>query len=210
MPKSARDIRIVIADDHPLFREGVKAALDRHDDLSVVGEAADARQARDLAAALRPDVILLDCRMPEGGGLAALRAILREDAGARVLVLTSSDRDQDAFEAIETGARGFLQKTADSNVLADAIRAIAQGQRVIPPEISSKLARHVNDEPLTDREIDVLALIGEGLANREIAARLSIAEGTVRTHVNNILAKLKAKSRTEAVSVAVKRGLIQL
>ncbi len=203
-------IRVLLADDHAVVREGLAAMIGRRPDMEVVAEAENGVRAVELARQHRPDVILMDLRMPQMGGVEALSAIRAEQPGARVIVLTTFDGDEDIYRALQAGAQAYLLKDTPRDELLDAIRAVHQGLRRIPPEVAAKLAERVTAPDLTPRELDVLRLVALGQSNKEIAAALTIAEGTVKIHVNNLLGKLGAASRTQAVTEALKRGLIHL
>lgn len=203
-------IRVMIADDHPVVRQGLSTILDFERDLTVVAQAKNGREAVELFRQERPNVALIDLKMPEMDGVEAITAIWQEFPGAAILVLTTYDRDEDIYRSLRAGAKGYLLKDAPPHELADAIRAVHHGQRHLPAPIAQKLAGRVLYEELTDRELDVLRLIAEGKSNREIGADLFITEGTVKAHVNNILSKLAVKDRTQAVTTALKRGLVVL
>jgi two-component system NarL family response regulator len=202
-------IRILLADDHPIFREGLALILDHQDDMRVVGEACDGEEAVAMFARLQPDVAILDLQMPRMTGAAATAAIVKAHPTARVLLLTTYDGDEDIYRAMHAGARGYLLKGAPRAEVLRAIRAIAGGQRFISPEVGAKLADRMSTASLTGRELEVLRLLAAGKANKEIGAELSIAEGTIKAHVSAILQKLGATSRTEAVLEGVRRGLLR-
>jgi DNA-binding NarL/FixJ family response regulator len=201
-------IRILAADDHPLFREGIAAILEGQPDMSLVGEASDGREAIQQFRAHRPDVILMDLQMPEMNGLDATIAICGEDPGARIIVLTTYMGDVQVMRALRAGARAYLLKNLLHRELLDTIRAVFAGKKTISPEISYELAHHATDDALTPAEIDVLRLIAAGNANKEIAAKLSLTEETVKGRVRSILSKLGANDRTHAAMIGVKRGII--
>jgi DNA-binding NarL/FixJ family response regulator len=201
-------IRIMIADDHPMLRDGVAAMLESEPDMLLVGEASDGADAVRRHAALRPDVTLMDLQMPGMGGLSAIRAIRKEHPRARILVLTTYDGDAQAAEALRAGAAGFLLKTTLRRELLDTIRAIHAGRRHVPAAIAREIALHAADESLSAREQAVLALVAEGLANKEIAWKLGLAEDTIKTHLKNVFAKLGVADRTLAVITAMRRGIL--
>jgi two-component system NarL family response regulator len=216
-------VRVLIVDDHALFRRGLELVLSGEADIDIVGEAADGIDAIAQAEALRPDVVLMDVRMPRASGLEAARAIRDSLPDTRVIMLTVSDRDEDLFEAVRAGATGYLLKEVSIEELANAVRAVARGQSLISPSMASKLLAEFNvlaarapesARPvvpvLTARELDVLRLAARGATNREIAAGLDIAENTVKNHMRNILEKLHLHSRTEAVMYAVRERLLEV
>ncbi len=204
-------IRVLIADDHPIVRQGLRTFLDIQPDVAVVGEAADGASALDLVESLRPDVLLLDLKMPVLDGLSALaEPRLREARGTRVIVLTSVSDREDVGPAMRAGAAGFLYKDVDPDALVQAIRAVHGGQVLLAPEAASAmLSAEAPPEPggLTDRERQVLRLIASGRSNREIARELHVTEKTVKTHVSNVLLKLGVQDRTQAALYAVRHGL---
>ncbi len=204
-------IRLLIVDDHPVVRDGLVSILHEGEpDLEVVGEAGDGKEAVVAWRNLRPTVTIMDLQLPGQSGVEAVLAIRREDPGARILVLTTFDGDADIQRALEAGARGYLLKSERRAILIAAVRAVAAGQRYLPPATAARLADAMESERLTPRELDVLKLLAEGQRNREIAEALGLAEPTVKIHVNNLLRKLQAKDRTEATVIALKRGLIHL
>jgi two-component system, NarL family, response regulator len=203
-------IRILIADDHPIVREGLHAVLSDQPDLEVVGQAASGTEAVTLTLAHRPDVILMDLRMPGMNGVDAIAAIRAQWAEAHVIVLTTYDGDEDIYRALQTGAQAYLLKDTPRAELLEAIRAVARGQKRLPPEVAARLMERMSAEALTQREIDVLRLMARGRSNKVIGAELAISEGTVKFHVNNILGKLGADDRTQAVTIALQRGIIHL
>ena len=204
-------IRLLIVDDHPVVRDGLVSILHEGEpDLEVVGEAGDGKEAVVTWRNLRPTVTIMDLQLPGQSGVEAVQAIRREDPDARILVLTTFDGDADIQRALEAGARGYLLKSVRRATLIEAVRAVAAGQRYLPPATAARLVEAMESERLTPRELDVLKLLGEGQRNREIADALGLAEPTVKIHVNNLLRKLEAKDRTEATVIALKRGLIHL
>ncbi|WP_026369283.1 response regulator [Kallotenue papyrolyticum] len=196
-------IRIVLADDHPIVREGLVSVLETQPDFEVVGQAGDGAAAVELVAALQPDVVLLDLEMPVLDGVQALRAMRTADPNTRVLVFTAFDTDERIISAVQAGARGYLLKGAPREELFNAIRVVARGGSTLQPIVAARLLERMalptTFEPLTAREQEVLALLAQGLQNKEIAARLYISERTVKFHVSALLAKLGAGNRTEAV-----------
>jgi DNA-binding NarL/FixJ family response regulator len=204
-------IRLLIADDHPVVRDGLTGMFVADPDFSVVGEAADGSQALRLAEAVRPDVILMDLRMPGMDGVTAIAELARRGNPARVLVLTTYDTDSYVLPAIEAGATGYLLKDAPRDELLRAVRAAAAGQSVLAPSVATRLMSRVREpapEVLSQRELEVLALVAGGSANRETAARLFISEATVKTHLLHIYAKLGVTDRAAAVAEAFNRGLL--
>lgn len=208
--ESAPVIRILAADDHPVFRGGLAAMIQTQPDMALVGEAATGREAIEQFRRLKPDVTLMDLEMPDMRGLDAIRAICKESPRARIIVLTTYSGDAQALETLKAGAAGYLLKSTLHRELLDTIRNVHAGRRHLPPEIASEIAFHAGEEPLTAREIDVLRLIADGGANKTIAARLALSEETVKGYIKSIFLKLGASDRTQAVTIAAKRGIIQL
>jgi len=208
--KKKECIRILIADDHSVVREGLVSLVKRKSDMTVVAEASNGREAVDLWKEHHPDVALLDLRMPELDGVGAIKEIREVDPNAHILVLTTFDGDEDIYRAIKAGAKGYLLKDTAREALMDSIRRVHSGETCIPPTLAAKLADRVSGEALSAREIEVLQRIAAGKSNKEIGAELFISEGTVKTHVKSIFSKLDVVSRTEAVATATRRGLIQL
>jgi DNA-binding NarL/FixJ family response regulator len=204
-------IKLLIADDHPVVRDGLSSMFAREPGFEVLGEAGDGSEAVRLAQALRPDVILMDLRMPGTDGVTAISELARLGVVARVLVLTTYDTDSHVLPAIEAGATGYLLKDAPRAELIRAVQAAARGQAVLSPSVATRLMSRVRTpavEPLSQRELEVLALVAAGSTNREAAAALFISEATVKTHLLNIYAKLGVSDRTAAVSAAYNRGLL--
>lgn len=212
-----RHIRILIADDHPVVREGLAGMIGTQPDLQVVGEAGNGVEAIRQAAALQPDLILMDLQMPTMDGAVAIRQILQDNPRARVLVLTAFDTDERILHAVEAGAQGYLLKGAPRDDLFRAIRVVADGGSLLQPSVAAKLLtrvgqmlKHDDAEQLTDREREVLDLLAKGFRNKEIAERLFISERTVKFHVGIIFQKLAVSNRAEAVSKAIQSGLVKL
>jgi DNA-binding NarL/FixJ family response regulator len=208
-PKKTR-IRVLIADDHSVVREGLVSLIGRKADMTVVGEASNGREAVELWTEHHPDVTLLDLRMPELDGVGAIKEIRAGNDKARIIVLTTFDGDEDIYRAIQAGAKGYLLKDAPREALMDSVRRVHAGETCVPVHLAAKLAERVSGETLSDREIDVLKLMAQGKSNKEIGSALFISEGTVKSHVKAIFAKLNVISRTEAVANATRRGLIRL
>jgi two-component system NarL family response regulator len=203
-------IRILLADDHFVVRMGLSTLINIQDDMSVVAEASNGKQAVEMFLALRPDVTLMDLRMPEMTGVDAIVAIRGQEPDARIIVLTTYDGDEDIYRAFQAGARAYLLKDMHHDDLLGSLRAVHQGQRFIPPAIANRLAERIPRSELTARELEVLKLIVKGMSNREIAATLFITEGTVKIHVNNLLGKLGVSDRTKAATTALQRGIVHL
>jgi len=209
-PASATAIRVMTVDDHPIFRDGLAALLSFYKDFELVAEAADGAQAVQLFRIHRPNVTLMDLSMPVMGGAQATETITSEFPDARIIALTTYEGDADIHRALRAGARGYLLKDALRNQIADAIRAVHRGGRVVPATVAQKLAEYTPRIELTDRELEVLSLMAKGQSNKEIADSIGRTEATVKVHVLHILSKLSVDDRTAAVTVALKRGMIHL
>jgi DNA-binding NarL/FixJ family response regulator len=203
-------IRVLAADDHPMVRAGLGAVIGGEPDMEFVGEAASGQEAVELYRAHRPDVMLIDIRMPGMDGLAATRAILAEFPAARIVVLTTYDGDADMYRALEAGARSYLLKDMLRTAVLQTIRAVHRGGKVIPPEVAARLAEHVPRVELSAREVEVLELVAKGLSNKEVARVLGRTEETVKVHLKSVFAKLDVEDRTEAVTTALQRGIIHI
>jgi DNA-binding NarL/FixJ family response regulator len=203
-------IRVLSADDHPLLREGIAAIITSQPDMAMVAQASTGREAIQLFRQHRPDVTLMDLRLPDISGIDAMSAILTEFADARIVMLTTFDGDAEIQRSLAAGARGYLLKNTPPKDLLDAIRQVHAGRKRIPQEVAAQLAEHLGDETLTEREIEVLQQVSGGNRNRDIAEHLAISEETVKVHVKHIMEKLGASDRTAAVAIAVRRGIIEL
>lgn len=206
---NTRLVTLLVADDHPVVREGLVAILNRQSDMKVIAEAEDGAAAVELYRRHRPEVAMLDLRMPRLSGVGATEAIRAEFPDARIMVLTTFDGDEDIYRALKAGARAYLLKDTSREELLATVRAVAAGLRHIPLEVAARLAQRVEAAALTLREHEILTLIVGGRANKQIAAELGIALGTVKTHVNSLLGKLGVGDRTEAAVAAIRRGLVR-
>ncbi|XGV97302.1 MAG: response regulator [Leptolyngbya sp. BL-A-14] len=200
-------IRVLIVDDHPIVQQGLAAIINEETDMTVVGQAKDGIEAIDQFRQLQPDITLMDLRMPQMEGVAAITAICAEFNTARVIVLTTYDGDEDIYRGLRAGAKGYLLKDSKPNELRAAIRTVFNGQQYIPPHVGAKLVQRMNNPELTDRELEVLQLVAKGMSNLEIGTALNITESTVKSNINRILSKLGAKDRTQATIIALKRGI---
>ena len=202
-------IKILLVDDHTILREGLAAVLNAVDGLEVVGQASDGTAAVGAFRDLQPDVAIVDLRMQPMDGVELTKALREQNPNARVILLTTYDTDEEIFRGLRAGASSYLLKDVDSTRLAETIRAVHAGRKEIPPEIAAKLADHVASETLTPRQEEVLRGVAEGKSNLEIAKALYVSEGTVKAHVKAILQKLGARDRTQAITIAIKRGLVR-
>jgi DNA-binding NarL/FixJ family response regulator len=208
---SERKIRVLVVDDHKVVRVGLRSMIGLEPDMEVVGEAGDGPSALAAHAELKPDVTLIDLRLPDTSGAELITQIRRQDPEAKFIILTSYDAEEDIFRAIQAGAHGYLLKgTFPEGILEEAIRTVHAGRRVIPPEIADRLAHRLSVPALTPREVAVLELVAKGLSNREIGAALSTKPGTVKTHLERVYAKLGVGDRTAAALMAIERGLITM
>jgi len=203
-------IRVLVADDHLILRMGLESLINRQKDMTVVGEASSGQEVVDLYHVHRPDVTLMDLRMPGLSGVEAIAAICRTDPEARVIVLTIHKGDEAVYQALRAGAKGYLIKDVPTEEILAAIRMVHQGQRCIPPEIASRMLERLWQADLTPREVDILKLVARGLGNKEVADELSISQATVKNHVASIIGKLGAQDRTHAVTLALERNIIDI
>ena len=201
-------IRIMVVDDHHIVRQGLVALLKTTQEVLVVAEASDGKQAVEMYCKHRPDVTLMDLRLPNMNGVEAITRIRQENPAARVIVLTTFDGDEDIYRALQAGARGYLLKGTDTDALMDAIRTVHAGRSRIPAFVAERLAERMGGPALTSRELDVLKCIVRGRSNKEIASDLIISEATVKTHINSILSKLGVTDRTQAATTALQRGIV--
>jgi DNA-binding NarL/FixJ family response regulator len=206
----AAQIRIFGVDDHPLLREGIAAIINSQPDMQLVAAAASGKEAIQKFRELKPDVTLMDLRLPDLSGIDAMIAIRTEFPEARIIMLTTFEGDVEIHRALEAGARGYLLKSMPPKELVEVIRQVHAGKKRVLPEVAARLAEHLSDEALTAREIDVLRHVAGGNRNRDIGERLFISEETVKVHIKHIMEKLGASDRTQAIAIAVRRGIIQL
>jgi two-component system NarL family response regulator len=206
----SKQIRVVIADDHPVVREGISALVKSQNDMRVVSEAANGRQALQEFLRHRPDVLLLDLRMPEMNGIEVIQAILKKAPEAKIIVLSTYSGDEDIYQALQAGAKAYLLKDSPRAQLLESIRGVCSGRLSIPPAIGAQLAARMQAPKLTKRETDVIKLMAAGKSNKEIGASIKVTEGTVKVHIGRILKKLGARGRTEAIRMALERGIVHL
>lgn len=210
MSESSSPLRLLLVDDHFVVRSGLAASLHLEDDMRVVAEASDANEAITAFESSKPDVVLMDLQMGETSGIDAVAKICQDYPSARILVFSSFARDEDVYRAIRAGALGYLQKASPREDLLEAVRQVAQGNRYLPREIAQRLADRLSRPEPSPREREVLALIAKGRSNKEVASDLGLSEDTVKRHVSNLMAKLGAQDRTQAVTEALRRGLIEV
>lgn len=203
-------VRILVADDHLVYRIGIRSLLEAEMGYQVVGEASNSTETVELYRSLRPDVVLLDLRMPHKGGIEAARAILQLFPEARILVVTSYQTEEEVLQVMQAGALGYMLKDLDGRMLVEAIQAVCAGRRWVAPGIEQQIAHGAARQPLTVREVEVVRLLARGLTNREIANVFHISESTVKNHVNHLLIKLEVSDRTEAVSYCLAKGIVHL
>lgn len=203
-------IKLLIVDDHAIVRKGLATIINRDPEMIVIAQAEDGQQAIDAFREYQPDVTLMDLRMPKMGGVEAIMAICAEFKQARIAVLTTYDGDEDIYRGLQAGAQGYLLKDSKLGELLNAVRAIHNGQKYIPPEVGAKLLQRMSNPELSERELSVLRLMAQGMGNQEIGTALIIGESTVKSHINRILSKLGVSDRTQAVIAAVKRGIVSL
>ena len=208
--EGSRRIRVLVVDDHPMVRDGVSATVRSQSDMELSGEAESAEEAITLFATLRPDITLMDLRLPDSSGIEAITKIRQRSPAARIIVLTTYKGDVQALRALRAGAMGYLLKSSMRRDLLSTIRAVHSGLKVIPPDIATAMALHVTNDELSNRELEILGHVAAGLSNKLIAVRMSLSADTVKSHIANILAKLGANDRTHAVTIAVKRGYFDL
>ena len=210
MSDQSSTIRVLIVDDHSIVRQGLATIINRDPEMTVIAQAEDGQQAIGCFSEYQPDVTLMDLRMPQMGGVEAITAICAQFKPARIIVLTTYDGDEDIYRGLQAGAKGYLLKDTKPKELLNAIRMINRGQQYIPPEVGAKLVQRMSNPELSDRELEVLRLIEQGMSNLDIATALTIGESNGKSHVNRILSKLGVSDRTQAVIIAVKRGIVSL
>ncbi len=203
-------IRVLVVDDHPVVRQGLVGMLEEAPDIVVVGQGRNGHEAIAVFQQQQPDVTLMDLRMPEMGGVQAIAEICDQFPDARIIVLTTYDSDEEIYRGLRAGAKGYLLKDSEPEELLTAIRTVNRGQQYIAPHVAAKLVQRMTAPELSDRELEVLRLVGQGMSNQEIGTALKISESTVKTHINRILSKLDVKDRTQAAIIALKRGIARL
>jgi DNA-binding NarL/FixJ family response regulator len=208
--KDGGKIRVFCVDDHPIVRDGIAAIINLQPDMMLVGAAATGREALERFVAAKPDIALIDLQLPDMSGFDLIKKIKDKSPCARIVVLSSHEGDVDIQRALEAGAQGYVVKGLVREELLETIRSVHAGKRRLPAAVAQKLTEHMADEPISPRELEVLSLMAAGRRNKEIAGQLSIAEDTVKMHVRNILSKLQVNDRTEAVTIALRRGIIRL
>jgi DNA-binding NarL/FixJ family response regulator len=208
--KSGAEINILSVDDHPLMHEGIAALINSQADMNLIAEASNGHEALEKFHKYQPNVTLMDLRLPDMSGIDVMTSILKDFPKARIIILTMFQGDVEVGRALKSGARGYMLKTMPPKELLKVIRRVHSGKKYIPPEVAANLAEHFSNETLTAREIEVLAQIAEGNRNRDIAEKLFISEETVKVHIKHIMEKLDAIDRTQAVAIAIRRGIIQL
>jgi DNA-binding NarL/FixJ family response regulator len=206
----SESIRVLSIDDHPLVREGIAALINNQAGMQLAAQGATGKEAIQLFREHRPDVVLLDVRLPDMNGIDAMITIRSEFPEARIIIVSSSEGDVEMQRALEGGASGYIVKSMPPQALVEAIRKVHAGKKAIPAEVAARLADHYGDEELTTREIEILQQVAEGNRNKDIAEKLFISEGTVKVHIQHIMAKLGASDRTQAITIAVRRGIIRL
>jgi DNA-binding NarL/FixJ family response regulator len=203
-------IRVLIVDDHAIVRQGLAAMIENEPGMMLVGQVGNGQEAIDQYRQLQPNVTLMDLRMPQVSGVDATIAICAEFAHARIIIVTTYDGDEDIYRGLRAGAKGYLLKDTEPDELINAIHVVHSGQQYIPPHVGAKLAQRMNNPELSDRELEVLQLVAQGMSNLQISAALNITESTVKSNINRILSKLGAKDRTQATIIALKRGIASL
>lgn len=203
-------IRVLVVDDHPVVLQGLIGMLEKASDIVIVGQGRNGHEAIAVFQQQQPDVTLMDLRMPEMGGVEAITVIRSEFPNAQIMVLSTYDTDEEIYQGLRAGAKGYLLKDSEPEELLAAIRTVNRGQRYVPPNVAAKLVQRVTGPELSDRELEVLRLVGQGMSNQEISTALTISESTVKTHINRILSKLNVKDRTQAAIIALKRGIASL
>lgn len=210
MSKSNAPIRILVADDHPVVQAGLTSMLNSNDGIEVVGSASSGTEALKILEQKRPDILLLDLRMPGMNGIETLTAMQKMNTTARAIVLTSFETDENIYRAVRAGAQGYLLKDAPQEQMLDAIKSVHAGKRFIPKEIAARLADRMLRSNLTARELEILEMLAKGLTNKQIGCALTISENTVRNHLKCVMSKLEVSDRTEAVAVAIQQGILQI